>query len=225
MLKRTQDALRRADKIFVSIFCLSLLMIGAATGYAPHTDDTKPVTAPIAFQMAAQPRATTFEAPAIAVDTVPAATSLSREELIAMKILAQSDCLAEAMYYEARGEGKAGQMAVAEVVYHRMRNGYYPSSICGVVFEGSHLRTGCQFSFTCNGDMNRPKNAAAWHRARVMALRIVTGLLPLGDLTGDATSFHAADVQPVWAGDMERTVRIGRHIFYRRARRAITRGA
>jgi spore germination cell wall hydrolase CwlJ-like protein len=225
MQKKTQDALRRADKILVSAFCLSLLMIGAAVAYVPYTDDAKPTVAPMALQMDAQPRATTFETPAIAVDTAPAATSLSREELIAMKLLAQSDCLAEAMYYEARGEGKAGQMAVAEVVYHRMRYGNYPSSICGVVFEGSHLRTGCQFSFTCNGDMNRPKNATAWRRARVLALRIVTGVLPLGDLTGDATSFHATDVQPGWAGDMERTVQIGNHIFYRPARHAITRGA
>jgi spore germination cell wall hydrolase CwlJ-like protein len=224
MQKKTQDALRRADKIVVSAFCLSLLMIGAAVGYVPYADDAKPAVAPIALQMKAEPQAT-LEAPAIAVDTAPAQTSLSREELVAMKLLAQSDCLAEAMYYEARGEGKAGQLAVAEVIYHRMRYGYYPNSICGVVFEGSHLRTGCQFSFTCNGDMNRPKNAAAWRRARVLALRIVTGVLPLGDLTGDATSFHASDVQPGWAGDMERTVQIGKHIFYRPARHAITRGA
>jgi spore germination cell wall hydrolase CwlJ-like protein len=71
-------------------------------------------------------------------------------------------CLTEALYYEARGEGRNGQEAVAEVVFHRLNaGGRYGHSICAVVYKGSS-RPGCQFSFTCNGDLKRPREAQAW---------------------------------------------------------------
>jgi spore germination cell wall hydrolase CwlJ-like protein len=129
------------------------------------------------------------------------------------------------MYYEARGEGRAGQIAIAEVVYNRMRSGYYPRTICGGVFEGSNLHTGCQFSFTCDGVMARRKSAVVWRRTQRLALQIVTGLVHLGDTTGGALSFHAEDVAPSWADTMSRTIQIGHHIFYRPTRHAATRGA
>ena len=70
------------------------------------------------------------------------------------KLLAEHRCLSEVLYYEARGEGVKGQKAVAEVVFHRMRTGNYGHSICAVVYEGAD-QPGCQFSFTCNGDLTR----------------------------------------------------------------------
>ena len=119
------------------------------------------------------------------------------------------------MYYEARGEGVTGQMAVAEVVFHRMRSRNYPSTICGVVFEGAQEKRACQFSFVCNGDMDRTKNRHAWAASRLLAAKIMTGAVPLGDITDDATSYHAVSVDPVWAGHLITTVQIGNHMFYR----------
>ncbi len=118
------------------------------------------------------------------------------------------------MYYEARGEGAAGQRAIAEVVFHRMRNGNYGHSICAVVYEGAG-HSGCQFSFACNGELAQSKEAAPWHEAQILAARILTGEVALADATAGATNFHAVSVTPDWSGDMERTVQIGNHIFYR----------
>ncbi len=126
-------------------------------------------------------------------------------------------CLAEAMYYEARGEGLLGEEAIAEVVFHRMQSGRFPRTICGVVYQGASVRHGCQFSFTCNGEMLRPRIASAWRTANDLAGRILSGIVQLGDLTGNAISFHASDIQPGWGEHLIRTIRIGRHIFYRSA--------
>ena len=86
------------------------------------------------------------------------------------QLLAEHRCLSEVLYYEARGEGAQGQKAVAEVVFHRMNAGNYGHSICAVVYEGAG-HPGCQFSFTCNGDLKRPKDARAWRKAEKLAAR------------------------------------------------------
>lgn len=143
--------------------------------------------------------------------------SLSQEAMI--RILQDQRCLAEAMYYEARGEGREGQQAIAEVVFHRMHTPGYPRTICGVVYQGAERGHGCQFSFACDGELDQPKSSGAWARARTLAARIMAGIVRLGDITGDATSFHAADIQPDWADTMERTIQIGNHVFYRSAAR------
>ncbi|MGD0190744.1 MAG: cell wall hydrolase [Rhizomicrobium sp.] len=136
-------------------------------------------------------------------------------ELALVRILQDQKCLAEAMYYEARGEGREGQEAIAEVVFHRMKARGYPRSICGVVYQGSERGHGCQFSFACDGELQLPKSPSAWSRARLLAAKIMAGAVQLGDITGDAISFHAADIQPDWADTMERTIQIGNHVFYR----------
>ncbi|HWU55374.1 MAG TPA: cell wall hydrolase [Rhizomicrobium sp.] len=129
-------------------------------------------------------------------------------------MLREHRCLSEALYYEARGEGVRGEKAVAEVVFHRMVSGSYGDSICAVVYEGSGRKV-CQFSFTCNGDLNRPREATAWNEAEQLAAQILTGEVQLGNSTGGATSYHATSVRPYWAPTLERTARIGKHIFYR----------
>jgi spore germination cell wall hydrolase CwlJ-like protein len=221
MQKNIKDALRRADTIVVSAVAFAVLMGGACTAYAPYTDQQ--AVAPAMTRAVALPTAAQIVAADAAEQDAAPARAPTESEIEGLKILAKTECLADAMYYEARGEGLAGELAIAEVVYNRVHNGNYPRSICGVVFEGAHERT-CQFSFTCNGDMQRPKNPVAWRRAERLALRIVTGNLTLGDSTGGALSFHAVDVQPDWS-DMERTTQIGNHIFYRPVRRSLTRGA
>lgn len=125
-------------------------------------------------------------------------------------------CLAEALYYEARGEGTAGQMAVAEVVVRRSKTSGYPRSICGVVYQGNPGgTTACQFSWACNGDMRRGREAGAWSRARQLATRIGNGKVSLGNTTQRALFFHATSVRPHWPG-LVRTAQIGRHVFYAR---------
>ncbi|MBV9571579.1 MAG: cell wall hydrolase [Alphaproteobacteria bacterium] len=137
---------------------------------------------------------------------------------VALENLAsETSCLAEAMYYEARGQGLPGEKAVAEVVVHRMNHVSYPHSICGVVHQGS--RSSCQFSFVCDGTLNRPRTAGAWNRAMRLAAQIIEGSLPLTNITAGAISFHAARLAaPNWRG-MVRTVTIGNNVFYRRAGR------
>ena len=130
---------------------------------------------------------------------------------------AQSECLAEVMYYEARGEGLAGQKAVAEVVLQRTRDANYPKTVCGVVYDGvQHDRRDCQFSFACDGTLRRPRDATAWERVRVLADKILSGSVRLANLTGHAIAYHSVDVAPAWAETMLRTAQIGNHVFYRR---------
>jgi spore germination cell wall hydrolase CwlJ-like protein len=129
-------------------------------------------------------------------------------------MLREHRCLSEALYYEARSEGVRGEKAVAEVVFHRMISGNYGRSICAVVYEGSNRKV-CQFSFTCNGDLKRPREAGAWNNAEQLAAQILTGEVRLANSTGGAISYHAVWVKPYWAPTLERTARIGKHIFYR----------
>jgi hypothetical protein len=121
------------------------------------------------------------------------------------------DCLADAIYYEARGETPEGQAAIAQVVLNRVRHPNFPKSVCGVVFQG--VGDDCQFSFACNGSMNRPKEAAAWSRAERIAARALSGVVMTQ--VGEATSFHAASVSPGWGPGLMRVAQIGLHVFYR----------
>ncbi|MHA6289019.1 cell wall hydrolase [Maricaulis sp. CAU 1757] len=123
------------------------------------------------------------------------------------------DCLARAIYYEARSESIVGQLAVAQVIMNRVRHGAYPDSICGVVYEGSHRTTGCQFSFTCDGSAERRPRGRSWERSRQIAEHAFMGFGR--DVTRRATHYHTVAVDPVWNSGLVRTRRIGTHIFYR----------
>jgi spore germination cell wall hydrolase CwlJ-like protein len=138
--------------------------------------------------------------------------------VLMQKVVGEERCLAEAMYYEARGEGVEGERAIAEVVFHRMKAPGYPHSLCGVIYQGAGSGHGCQFSFACNGEMLQTKNWSAWTRAKRLAVRIVSGVEQLGNETADAISFHAVDVEPGWDDQrLIKTIQIGNHIFYRSA--------
>jgi len=142
-------------------------------------------------------------------------------ELAGARLTAESQCLAEVMYYEARGEGLEGQKAVAEVVLQRTRNPNYSSTVCGVIHEGVEPgRRDCQFTFACDGSMRRPKEAVAWNQVHLLAERIMAGQIRLAGETGHAIAYHNTDVSPSWAGSMLKTVQIGNHIFYRFGSRA-----
>jgi spore germination cell wall hydrolase CwlJ-like protein len=123
-------------------------------------------------------------------------------------------CMAEAIYFEARGEPDIGQYAVAQVVMNRVRSGYYPDDVCGVVYENKHLRNRCQFSFACDGIPDRITNKEAWKRAEEIAKETVDTDYFLPEI-GSATHYHATYVHPHWTWDMDKLQKIGKHIFYR----------
>lgn len=122
-------------------------------------------------------------------------------------------CLAEALYFEARGESPLGQVAVAEVILNRVDDGGYPGSVCGVVRQGHDSEGPCQFSFYCDGKPEHIGNREVFERVGKIAWLMLEGKPRI--LTGKATHFHAASVNPSWARRMVRTAQIGDHIFYR----------
>jgi len=127
--------------------------------------------------------------------------------------LRASDCLTAAIYYEARSEPLDGQRAVAQVVLNRVRDRAFPATVCGVVYQGHQRRTGCQFSFTCDGSMLRRRNEAAWERSRLVADAALAGYVYAP--AGSATHYHASYMLPWWAPSLTRIGAVGAHVFYR----------
>jgi len=123
------------------------------------------------------------------------------------------ECLTSAIYYEAGQESADGQRAVAQVVLNRVRHPAFPNSVCGVVYEGSTRVTGCQFTFTCDGSMNRGPVPVLWNRARQIAGEMLNGRVYAP--VGQATHYHANYVVPYWASSLVKTSIEGAHIFYR----------
>jgi spore germination cell wall hydrolase CwlJ-like protein len=131
----------------------------------------------------------------------------------AEEMLRQKECLATAIYYEARSETTAGQLGVAEVIVNRVKDHRYPNSICDVVYQGATRTTGCQFTFTCDGAMNKAPRGAKWDKAQTIAAHVMMDLNERK--TGGATHYHATYVNPVWNSGLIKTGQIGLHIFYR----------
>jgi spore germination cell wall hydrolase CwlJ-like protein len=123
-------------------------------------------------------------------------------------------CLAEAIYFEARGESEEGQAAVAQVVLNRVSSGLYPATICGVVYQNRQRRNACQFSFACDGRSLRVAEPDAWRTAVRIAGAVSTGATYVSDV-GRATHYHANYVRPRWARSLEKMDVIGHHIFYK----------
>ncbi len=120
---------------------------------------------------------------------------------------AEQDCLANAVYFEARGEPVEGQLAVAEVVLNRTQSGRYPPTVCGVVTQRA------QFSFVRRGVIPRADRASgAWRRAVAVARIAVDGARRL--LPANVLWYHANYVTPSWCRRLARNTRIGLHIFY-----------
>jgi spore germination cell wall hydrolase CwlJ-like protein len=143
-------------------------------------------------------------------DTAAAAFNLKTDENSRNRAL---ECLTQAVYYEAASEGVDGQRAVAQIVLNRMRHPAYPSTVCGVVYQGSDRPTGCQFTFTCDGSLARMPVPSLWKQAQKVASKALAGQVfaPVGH----ATHYHADYVLPFWAESLDKSVKIGRHIFYR----------
>ncbi|WP_299480195.1 cell wall hydrolase [uncultured Roseibium sp.] len=123
-------------------------------------------------------------------------------------------CLAEAIYFEARGETEEGQVAVAQVVLNRVKNPSYPNSICGVVYQNKHKRNRCQFSFACDGIKDRISSKGAWKTAQRLAREVSDGKQYL-KMVDASTHYHATYVSPRWARSMAKRGQVGLHIFYK----------
>jgi len=123
------------------------------------------------------------------------------------------DCLAAAVLYEA-GDDAPGERAVAQVVLNRLRHPAFPKTVCGVVFEGQERATGCQFTFTCDGAIDRWKpSEAGWKRAREVAELALSGAVfrPVGY----ATHYHTDWVVPYWQSSLDKLARVESHLFFR----------
>jgi spore germination cell wall hydrolase CwlJ-like protein len=124
-------------------------------------------------------------------------------------------CLADAVYFEARGEVRKGQEAVAQVVMNRAFSGYYPHDVCGVVYQNAHRHLACQFTFACEGkDLSRIDEPDMWEQAKSIAKDTLDGKIWLAEV-GHATHYHAYWVHPSWVHEMTRLFKLGVHTFYR----------
>ena len=126
----------------------------------------------------------------------------------------ENRCLAEAIYFEARGEPDEGQAAVAQVVLNRVSSGLYPPTICSVVYQNPRHFNACQFSFACSGRPLRITEPDAWRQAQRIATEVTNGSTYLSEV-GGSTHFHANYVRPRWARRLEKMDVIGHHIFYK----------
>jgi spore germination cell wall hydrolase CwlJ-like protein len=142
-------------------------------------------------------------------------TPAERLGLIDEKARAKSEkCLAEAVYFEARGEAVRGQIAVAQVVLNRAFSGFYPTTVCGVVYQNKHRHLACQFTFACDNVADIVREPEMWDRARKIAKAMLDGQLWLPEVD-KSTHYHAYWVHPSWVSEMKKTYKFGVHTFYR----------
>jgi spore germination cell wall hydrolase CwlJ-like protein len=129
------------------------------------------------------------------------------------KLTSELKCLAEAIYFEARGENLKGQAAVGEVIINRAISKNFPDSICGVVSEGSNRLNACQFSYNCDGKLEIIEEKAVYERILKLSKILLEPSARV--LTNGATFYHSKAVEPNWALSFVKTQEIGQHLFYR----------
>ena len=210
-------------------FMLGLYVVAASTLALPHAAPAQDDPA-ARLAAAAGPNAQALLAPlevrdiapqdALALNaSIPIAGTGPSASPFALRFSSEADrmrslqCLTEAVYYESATEPLEGQRAVAQVILNRLRHPAYPNTVCGVVYQGHERRTGCQFTFTCDGSLGRAPVASLWNRARQVAEEALAGTVyrPVGW----ATHYHANYVVPYWASSLVKSANVGQHIFYR----------
>ena len=156
--------------------------------------------------------------PTANADTVPTQKQFMIDE---------SFCLAQNVYFEARNQPLAGQMAVISVTVNRMNDKRFPNTICGVVYEGPHrpswkdqtvmipVKNRCQFSWYCDGKSDRVHDMETFNRIFELTTGVVDGSYTIADITEGATHYHADYFEPSWAKTKTKTIEIEDHIFYR----------
>jgi spore germination cell wall hydrolase CwlJ-like protein len=148
-------------------------------------------------------------------DNQRAKTPAERLGLFDERSRAKSEkCLAEAVYFEARGEAVRGQIAVAQVVMNRAFSGFYPNTVCGVVYQNKHRHYACQFTFACDNVADVVREPDMWDRAKKIAKAMLDGQLWLPEVA-KSTHYHAYWVRPSWVNEMKKMYKFGVHTFYR----------
>jgi hypothetical protein len=143
------------------------------------------------------------------------ASPADRLKLTGKPLAKAEKCLADAVYFEARGEPFKGQQAVAQVVMNRVFSGYYPNDVCGVVYQNSGRHLACQFTFACEGkDLSKVDEPDMWEQAKKIAKDMLDGKIWLSEV-GHATHYHAYWVHPSWVHEMTKLYKLGVHTFYR----------
>ena len=187
-------------------------VIGSSSGLEPWAPGAAPIAAPI------------MATPSLdgLGDDVASGKDESRVESPAQRLglngkarAKAEKCLADAVYFEARGEPLRGQEAVAQVVMNRVFSGYYPNNVCGVVYQNASHYLGCQFTFACeHKNLSRIDEPEMWAQAKRIARDTLDGKIWLADI-GHATHYHAYWVRPSWVHEMTRLYKLGVHTFYR----------
>ena len=179
----------------------------ASDGAAPAPGVTGTIALP------ATPVSPSLAAAAMRADAgVVAAAPFSPKAASSVDRARALECLTAAIYYEAASEPDAGQLAVAQVILNRVRHPAFPHTVCGVVYQGSE-RSGCQFSFACDGAMARVPSRAAWIRAARHAGMALAGYVYAS--VGLATHYHTYAVTPAWNRSLVMTDVVGAHLFHR----------
>ncbi|WP_240700147.1 cell wall hydrolase [Sphingomonas gei] len=232
---RRQDA-RRRSIVVAALACAALLVVGVmgavlwrsaqpekrqpavtaqAAGVAvklPGIDAPLPAVEPLELKPLPASDARAINA-AVPFSTLP---NPAARKFIAggstADIVRATDCLAAAVLYEA-GDDAVGERAVAQVVLNRVRHPAFPHTVCGVVFQGSERKTGCQFTFTCDGAMTRMPPPAAWARARAIAAQALAGNVFAS--VGLATHYHTDWVVPYWSSSLDKVTAVKTHLFFR----------
>ena len=163
----------------------------------------------------------------VLVSFMVATTAVESPEVDKFRIT-EATCLAKNMYFEARNQGLAGQLAVSLVVMNRVKDERFPNTICGVIEQGPiskwwliekgkivPIRNRCQFSWFCDGKSDDPKEPTTYGRLLDISKDLVYGHLDVVDFTEGATHYHADYVYPAWRKQKKKTVEVADHIFYR----------
>ena len=144
---------------------------------------------------------------------IPQEVVVERDKTVDKKEL---DCMAANIYFEASTQERVGKIGVAQVTMNRVRSPEFPNSVCEVVYQGPKNKKNkrlCQFSWYCDGKPDIIRNKRVWRECVYVAKYVILGGVP--DITYNSTHYHADYVQPWWAKKMEKTVKLGDHIFYR----------
>lgn len=132
----------------------------------------------------------------------------------------EKQCLAEAIYHEARGESEEAQVAVAHVILNRVKSNKFPDTICGVVKQAKRDNAGklrkykCQFSFYCDGRSDKMHNKRAATTAQRLANIAIRWHETGEDFSHGSLFYHTKAVSPSWSKVFSKTVTIDNHIFY-----------
>ncbi|NNK82863.1 MAG: cell wall hydrolase [Flavobacteriaceae bacterium] len=117
-------------------------------------------------------------------------------------------CLADNLYFEARGESIEGQLAVALVTFHRVQSTYFPNNYCEVIWQKG------QFEWTNDGKLDYPKDIKTYQKIVSFSKDFYYNSKKYPDIVDKALFYHANYVKPCWLPDSKLLSIIGDHLFY-----------